>query len=183
MDCSSPSSSRCVGHRAMQAPWLVLIVWALAMLGPVAFDARAGELASVVEKVPPRKADSRLHEQLAMHRDRPVLINFWATWCAPCREEMPSLQRLATRWKDKGLAVITVAVADNRERADGFLWEIDVTLPVIHDPAQGLSRPWRARVLPTTLILERRHRIRLRAQGAIDWDSPAIDQQLQTLFK
>lgn len=96
---------------------------------------------------------------------------------------MPSLQRLAARWQGRGLAVITVAVADNTRQVEDFLWEIGVTLPVIHDHAQGLSRPWRARVLPTTLILDRQHRIRLRGQGAIDWDSPAIDQRLHPLFK
>lgn len=156
---------------------------ALAVLGGVASRAEAAELIRVTEKVPPPRADSRLHEQLSTLKDRPVVINFWATWCEPCREEMPSLQRLSTRWQSNGLTVITVAVADNAKQANDFLWEIGVTLEVIHDHAQGLSRPWRARVLPTTLILDRQHRIRLRGQGAIDWDNPAIDQQLQPLLK
>ena len=144
--------------------------------------APAAELARVAEKVPPVPADRRLHAELAKLKNRPVLINFWATWCEPCREEMPGLQRLAERWRDKDLAVITVAVADNRKQAEDFLWEIGVTLPVIHDPAQGLNRPWGARVIPTTIILDRRHRIRLRGQGAIDWESSSVTQQLQALI-
>lgn len=159
------------------------MLWASAVLGGYAPHAAAAELVGVTEKIPLPHADERLHQQLSTLKGRPVLINFWATWCEPCREEMPSMQRLATRWEGKGLAVITVAVADNKKQAEDFFWEIGVSLPVIYDPAQGLSRPWHARVLPTTLILDRRHRIRLRGQGAVDWDSPVINQQLQPLFK
>jgi len=145
--------------------------------------AQAANLVSVSERNLPKASDRRLTDFLAAHRGKPVLINFWATWCEPCREEMPSLQRLAKRWRDQGLAVITIAVADNKKQAEDFLWEIGVDLPVIHDHAQALSRPWGARALPTTLILDRRHRIRLRGQGTIDWDAPEIDQQLQPHLK
>jgi len=183
MDGYSSALSRRVLHWTRQASWVAWMFCALSALGFYAPHAVAAELVSVSEKIPLQQADVRLHEQLSTLKDRSVLINFWATWCEPCREEMPSLQRLATRSEGKGLAVITVAVADNKKQAEDFLWEIGVTLPVIHDPAQGLSRPWHARVLPTTLILDRKHRIRLRGQGAIDWDNPVIDQQLQPLLK
>lgn len=155
----------------------------LALLGLMPAGGNASELAAVASKSLPTAADQRLHSAIASHKGRPVLISFWATWCAPCREEMPSLQRLAKRWQDRGLAVVTVAVADNSKQVDDYLWDIGVELPVLHDPAQTLNRPWGARVIPTTVILDHRHRIRLHGQGAIDWDAPAVDQQLQSLFK
>lgn len=180
MDCCAPALSGRFGHWPRTAH---LTLWAVTVIGLCVAHAQAAELTGVTENPPPSRADARLHEQLARLKNRPVLINFWATWCEPCREEMPGLQRLSDRWGDKGLAVVTVAVADNTTRVEDFLWEIGAALPVIHDHAQGLSRSWGARVLPTTLILDRRHRIRLRGQGAVDWDNPVIDQQLQPLLK
>lgn len=131
----------------------------------------------------PNAADGRLNAAVAAAKGRPVIVNFWASWCEPCRDEMPSLQRLSERWRDQGLVVITVAVADHLSQANKFLSENAIQLPVIDDGAQIISRAWGARVLPGTVVLDRRHRIRLRGEGAIDWDSPAVDQHLQQLLK
>ena len=144
---------------------------------------------AALKQVAPHSAaaggDQRLAQVLAQHKGKPVLVNFWATWCEPCREEMPSLARLATRWQAKGLTVLTVAVADNAKRVDDFLWEAlpgQQTLPVVHDREQTISRAWGARMLPATVILDRQHRIVARGMGAIDWDAPAIDKQLTNLI-
>lgn len=157
-------------------------VWLALALSLWAAPARANELALVNEALP-KATDQRLHAFLSAHKGKPVLINFWASWCQPCRDEMPALQRFAKRWQDKGLAVVLVAVADNARKADEFLWEMDVELPLINDPAQGLSRPWGARALPTTLVLDRKHRIRLRSLGAVDWESADTEQRFQPLTR
>jgi thiol-disulfide isomerase/thioredoxin len=170
-----------------------LIAWAAAppliccLALPVASAATPG--ATLLKPVAPRSApaspDNRLTQMLAKYRGKPVLVNFWATWCEPCREEMPSLARLATRWQAKGLTVLTVAVADNSTRVEDFLWETlpaRQALPVLHDREQTLSRAWGARMLPTTLVLDRQHRIVARGLGAVDWDAPAIDRQLTKLI-
>ncbi len=149
----------------------------------VSSTATASALQAVQEPLPPRQGDTRLHEQLRGLKGRPVLINFWATWCEPCREEMPSLQRLSKRLEAQGLTVLTVAVADRKTRVEEFFWEIGVTFPVLDDQAKGISRTWRARVLPTTLVLDRRHQVRLRGLGAIDWDSPAIYHQVEAVVR
>lgn len=162
---------------------------ALALLAAAVWFAQAAaasELKPVPPLKPPSGGDQRLAQAVAQHRGKPVLVNFWASWCVPCRDEMPALQRLAARWQSRGLAVLTVVVADNARRAEEFLWEVlpgEETLPLLDDHEQSLGRAWQVRVLPTTLILDRRHRIVARGQGAIDWDTPAIDQQLQTLLK
>lgn len=161
------------------------LVILLAIAG-LAAAVQAGELKRIAPSAAPVAADVRLTREIAARKGRPLLINFWATWCEPCREEMPSLQRLAARWQEKGLVVLTVAVADNARRADEFLWEVlpeKATLPVLHDREQVISRAWAARMLPTTVILDRRHRIVGRGQGAIDWDQAAIDAQLAALLK
>ena len=147
-----------------------------------AAEPNAAMLRSVKTQALPVASDQRLAEVLKHHQGKPVLVNFWATWCPPCREEMPSLVRLAARWKAKGLVVTTVAVADTDTAVEDFLWEVlpdRQVLPVLHDREQVISRAWGARVLPTTIFLDRRHRIVLRGQGAIDWDAPAIEGQLK----
>ena len=161
------------------------LLWLL--LQPPVFAAGADTtgLKPVAPRSMPASDDRRLAQLLERHNGKPVVLNFWATWCEPCREEMPSLARLGTRWQARGLTVLTVAVADNAKRVEDFLWETlpeRQTLPVLHDREQTISRAWGARVLPTTVVLDRRHRIVLHGQGAIDWDAPAIDKQLTKLI-
>ena len=75
--------------------------------------------------------------------------------------------------------VIAVAVADNPREVSDFLKDRAIALPVVDDRRELVSRSWDARVLPTTVILDRRHRIRMRGQGPVDWDSHAVREQLQ----
>lgn len=118
---------------------------------------------------------------LERYRGQAVVVNFWATWCEPCRQEMPALQRLARRMEGKGLVVLTVAVNDREVAVKDFLWEISVELPVLHDREQAESRAWGVRVLPTSIVLDRAHRPRLRAVGAIEWEAPDVLAQLENL--
>ncbi|WP_300454388.1 TlpA disulfide reductase family protein [Accumulibacter sp.] len=142
----------------------------------------ASELTAVGPGSQSTPNDNRLSSLIAAHRGRPVLINFWASWCEPCREEMPSLQRLADRYGSHRLLLITVAVADNRRQVEQFLADNALRLPVIDDRDQTISRAWQVRILPGTVLLDRRHRIRLRGQGAIDWDSETVTRRLQPFF-
>jgi len=170
-----------------------LIAWAAAppLICCLALPAALAAMpaATLLKPAAPRSApaspDNRLTETLAKCRGKPVLVNFWATWCEPCREEMPALGRLAARWQTRDLAVVTVAVADNVKAVDDFLWEAlpeKQTLLVLHDREQTISRAWSARMLPTTVVLDRQHRIVARARGVVDWDAPATDQQLKKLI-
>ena len=162
---------------------LLAAVRIVAALAFCATQANADELLDTNEAAPAKAQNKQLHAAIAAHKGHPVLINFWASWCEPCREEMPALQRLAKRWQARGLTVITVAVADSPRQVSDTLEKLNVQLPVIHDPEQQIIQRWGVSFLPTTLILDARQRIRLRGQGAIDWDAAAIDRQLQPLFK
>lgn len=112
-------------------------------------------------------------------RGRPVLINFWATWCEPCRDEMPALDRLRGHRPD--VAVLAVAMADSKAKVDAFVTDYLLDLTVLHDPDQVAGRAWGVRVLPTTIVLDAAHRVRYRAVGAMDWESPALAAILDSL--
>lgn len=118
-------------------------------------------------------------EVLDSLRGRPVVVNFWATWCEPCRDEMPALDRLRGRRPD--VAVITVAMADSKAKVDSFITDYLLDLRVLHDPDQVAGKAWGVRVLPTTIVLDAAHRVRYRAVGVLDWDSPALGTLLDGL--
>lgn len=142
----------------------------------------AADLKAVAAAPPPHATDKRLQALLDTHKGHPVIINFWATWCEPCREEMPSLQRQADRLRGQGLVVITVAVADNPSHVEDFFRDHVIQLPTIDDREKIISRAWGIHALPATVVLDRHHRMRLRGLGAINWDTPAIDKSLQVLL-
>ena len=96
-------------------------------------------------------------------RGEPVLVNLWATWCAPCREETPFLESLHREWEGAGLRVVGITVDGAGAYGDvqGFLEEFDVTYPVVHDPDQEVMRSFGAIGLPTTYLID--------ADGVVRW--------------
>lgn len=111
-------------------------------------------------------------------KGRVVLVNFWATWCAPCVAELPGLARLSRRL---GVEVILVNYQENAARIQPFLERIGVALPVMRDHDGSLREAWRVTVFPSTFVIGRDGRIALVAVGEVDWDDPAIDKRIATL--
>lgn len=111
--------------------------------------------------------------RLAAHRGSIVLLNFWATWCVPCVEEMPSIERLARRYRERAFAVVAVSVDSDATIVPGFLRKHRLSLPVGLDPAMEVARSFGARALPTTLILDRSGTIAAMAFGPRAWDGKA----------
>lgn len=139
----------------------------------------AAALTPVEPTALPQSGDANLATRLASYAGRPVLVNFWASWCEPCREEMPALQALA----DSGVVVLTIAVADRDADARRFLDQAGVALPLLFDREQRISKAWGVRLLPYTVVLDRRHRVVARAQGVVDWNASAVREQLQRLMR
>ncbi len=115
---------------------------------------------------------------LADRKGRVTLVNFWATWCAPCVAEMPGLARLSMRL---GVEVIAVNFQENAARIQPFLERIGVTLPVMRDHDGSLREAWRVGVFPSTFVIGRDGRIALVAVGEVDWDDPAIEARIAAL--
>lgn len=101
-----------------------------------------------------------------------VLVNFWATWCGPCKEEMPSLARLQKQLDPTQFALLTVTTDLQRQGIAHFLSQLGVSLPVLLDEDQEVSRSFMVRGLPTTVVIARDGMLTGRAVGPRAWDSP-----------
>ncbi len=110
---------------------------------------------------------------LADYAGKVVVLNFWATWCAPCRKEMPTLSNLQAELGGDDFAVVTIATGRNPPQAmQAFFDEIGIdNLPLHRDPRQALARNLGVLGLPVTLILDREGREIARLQGDADWDT------------
>ena len=107
-------------------------------------------------------------------RGKVVLLNFWATWCEPCLEEMPAMERLARAYRERGLAVLAVSV--DREGASvvrPFLKRHALSFLAGLDPQQAVARLYRIWALPSSIILSRKGIPLFSVQGAREWASPA----------
>ena len=102
-------------------------------------------------------------------KGRVVLINFWATWCVPCREEMPSLERLRDKLAGRPFEVLTVNYGEGVPRIKSFLEKEKISLPVLLDPEKLAAADWRAGGLPMTFLVDAEGRVRYSAFGECDW--------------
>lgn len=123
---------------------------------------------------------------LADLRGRVVLLNVWATWCEPCRWEMPALERVHRRLRERGLEVVAVSVDALPGAADGpvraMIDELGLSFTVLLDPAGEVQRRFGVAGLPTTFLIDREGRLIDRVLGPVHWDEPphvdAIDRAL-----
>jgi thiol-disulfide isomerase/thioredoxin len=120
---------------------------------------------------------------LADYAGEPVVLNFWATWCAPCREEMPSLDRLQAEMGDR-LEVVTVATGPNSPAGIRRFFEEEgiANLPMLTDPKQELARGMAVLGLPVTVILDAQGREIARLTGGAEWDTPEAKEVLEAIL-
>src|SRR5579871_3140510 len=107
---------------------------------------------------------------LDRYRGRIVLMNLWASWCPPCRAEMPDLQRLADAYGDGGVAIVGVNEGESPTRARAFADSLGIRFPIWIDASQRYGRTYSALGLPTTVILDRRGVIVRGFDGALTYD-------------
>jgi peroxiredoxin len=120
---------------------------------------------------------------LADFRERVVLLNFWATWCPPCREEMPSMERLYQRFRARGLMILALSVDRNFAAIPGFVEGFRLTFPIGLDPDGAVAKAYRMRALPTTIVIDRAGQVVAGTAGARDWDSPAAHAVIEALLR
>jgi peroxiredoxin len=125
--------------------------------------------------------DGKLH-RLSDYRGKVVLLNFWATWCGPCREEMPSMEALRASLQGRPFVVLAINVGEGARVARGFGDKMSLQFPLLLDRDTKTSKAWGARILPASFVLGPDGRIRYSYLGAIDWTAEPVKSALQGLL-
>jgi peroxiredoxin len=121
--------------------------------------------------------------RLADHRGKVVLVNFWATWCPPCLEEMPALERLWQRHRQDPFVLVAVALDANTGLVAPFVTERKLTFPVVLDPRLDAGNAYSVRALPTTVVVDRQGDVRALALGPRVWDNDAASALVRGLAR
>ena len=120
---------------------------------------------------------------LSDFKGKVVLLNIWATWCGPCRKEVPSLERLYQLRKDRDFEIVAVSVdRSSASRVADFVAKYQMSFPVLHDSRGGVGQKYWARAIPSSFLLDKRGVIRWKVAGSREWDDAytlsRIDQLL-----
>jgi len=126
-----------------------------------------------------RGSDYRLEQR----QEQVTLVNFWASWCKPCVEEIPSLHRLRARIADPGFAIVTVNVGESRARIENFLSRVTIDLPLLLDSDSQAAKAWKIYVYPSTYLVDHRGQIRYAYLGALEWDSAENIKLIRNLLR
>lgn len=151
-------------------------------LGAGLFPLKIGSDAPDFSAVP--LAEGSVAKGIDDYKGDVVLLNIWATWCGPCRVEMPSMQRLEERLGPKGLRIVAVSVdvAGMETRIKEFSEELKLSFEILHDAPGTIQRQYQTTGVPETFIIGRDGRVRRRVIGADDWASPANIAFLERLL-
>ena len=114
-------------------------------------------------------------------RGKKVVLNFWATWCAPCKEELPSLQLFSDLQNPNQVVVITINVKEPVSRAQRFMKSNQMTLPLVSDTQGEWAQKFGVKVFPTTLLLDSKGQVQWRITGEVDWTSAAPQSWINSL--
>lgn len=120
---------------------------------------------------------------LADYRGKVVLLNFWATWCPPCRREMPSMERLRQKMAGRSLEIVALDSAETREDVQAYLSQLALGFPVLLDADGQNTRRWKVYALPTSFLLDAEGRIRYVLKGPTEWDEGEAVQAINKLLE
>ena len=141
-----------------------------------------GEPAPDIEVVDVRTGEP---VELRAYRGRVVLLNLFATWCRPCRDELPSIQKLHGEFGDDGLSVVAVSLDAQGDEADvaAFIGELGLTFDVFHDPSERAAQLFKGDELPRTYVIDRRGKVVRQVSGPVQWASAFYRRLISDLLK
>ncbi len=120
--------------------------------------------------------------QLQDYRGRVVIVNFWASWCVPCRRELPSMNRAWAELSTKGITMLAINLGDEVTAVKDFLSDFPIDFPVLLDQQGRTSQEWQVRGLPTTFVLNPQGEIVYRVVGEREWDDVVLLRKVKALL-
>ena len=121
----------------------------------------------------------RLQEQ----RGRVVLVNFWATWCGPCRQEMPHLNKLYDKYRASGFVLLGVNVDEDSKAAAGVASKLGVKFPVLYDPNKAVGKLYGLDKMPSTVLIDRDGKVKYLHLGYVSGYEETYEKQIRELLK
>lgn len=180
-----PARSRCLVARISLVPVLVGLVSASITLAGLA-RADTTRFIPWKDAAVPALALNDLGgaaRTLADYRGRVVLLNFWATWCEPCRDELASIRKLQERLTGLPFAVVLINYGEARARVADFVKREAISFPILLDPNQDAPKAWRVRVLPSSFLVGPDGRVRYSVIGEIDWGRDDAVELVKSLLR
>jgi len=152
----------------------------------LAFSVDAAEFRKVDGVKPPPLAlkdiSGKTHD-LKSYRGKVVLVNFWATWCPPCREEMPSMQRLKEKMAGRDFVMLGINSAEPPDEVGRFLELIKVDFPILYDPKGHITKRWKVYGLPTSFLVDKEGKVRYTLTGTKEWDEKEAVSLIESMLQ
>lgn len=165
--------------RQMSLPLLILLL-------VVSGATHAGQTLTLIDSAVPapdfqlRDMDGNLH-RLSDYRGKPVIINFWTTWCPPCREEIPSMNRAWQQLEQEGIALLAINMGEDEETIFIFSADYPADFPILMDVEGKVIEDWPVKGLPTTYIIAPDGTFAYRAIGSREWDDKTLLDRIRAL--
>jgi peroxiredoxin len=119
----------------------------------------------------------------ALPKGKVVLLNFWATWCPPCREEMPSMIKLHKQLQEQGLVVMAASIDKDVDKLSTFIREYSIPFQVLQDTDKSVSRQLYGVIrVPESFLIDREGKVRFHLIGAVNWTDPTVLQAINTML-
>ncbi|MCU7936592.1 MAG: TlpA family protein disulfide reductase [Candidatus Thiodiazotropha sp. (ex Dulcina madagascariensis)] len=129
------------------------------------------------------KSRSGENIKLSELRGQVVMVNFWASWCGPCRQEMPLLQQLYERYQSMGFTLLGVNVDEEQAAAEKMLRDIPVSFPVLYDDKSRVSKAYRVKAMPSTFMIDRDGQVRYLHKGYKPGYEADYQEQIRELLR
>ena len=129
------------------------------------------------------KSSSGKNLKLSEHRGEVVMINFWATWCGPCRQELPLLNRLHEQYRKTGFTLLGVNIDDRQDAAQDMAKKLGITFPVLFDTDKRVSRLYDVNAMPSTVLIDRDGKVRYIHLGYRAGYETSYESQIRELLK
>ena len=171
-----------------------IVLWGLLVAGAALPAGAAGEdpfqALSLIRPVRPASAPDFIVPGLAGpalrlgdFKGQVLFLNFWATWCPPCKDEMPSMERLHRRFRERGFTMVAISIDANAPAVPPFVKHFGLAFPIGLDPKMEVATRYGLRALPTTVLIDRDGRMVAYAFGPRDWDGAAAHALIEGLLK